>query len=98
MMSLSNELWLELSTVVVISIALALVGVQCGRRLSTRSSSFLGASACAIMLLYALWLIDNLTMAKWLPVTNLIIWGNVQTPAMAFLSGLAWARLPGTPW
>ena len=50
--------------------------------------------AVAVMFAHAVYLGDNLLLARLMPVADVIVWGNVQPLAAGLLAGLAWSIDP----
>jgi predicted double-glycine peptidase len=92
------DLLTVLMTIASVSMVSAWLGLTFKRRWSATTCQLTAALAVIALLVHAFWLVDNLLLARLLPVTNVIAWANIQTPAMAFLAGLAWAHLPGPRW
>ncbi|MGE3315602.1 MAG: cysteine peptidase family C39 domain-containing protein [Planctomycetaceae bacterium] len=61
-------------------------------RLSRYGTEFLGGCMLALMVAYGAELWDDVTLARILPYSNLIVIGNWFPPAFGFLAGLAWSR------
>lgn len=91
------DLLLANGTVLAVS-ALLLAAAGRARRLSQRTGLALAIIATAILLLHALWLSDNLLLARLFPVADVMAWANLQTPAAALLAGLAYRLMPGPHW
>lgn len=47
---------------------------------------------------YIWWVWDDVRVARWLPVSNLIIVGNWFLPLLGVLAGLVWRRMPESRW
>ncbi len=52
----------------------------------------------AILCGYIWWIWDDVRVARWLPVSNLIIVGNWFLPLLGVLAGLVWKRFPESRW
>lgn len=46
--------------------------------------------------MHAFWLADNPLITRIIPVTDVIIYGNIQGPGMGLLAGIAMVRMPGS--
>lgn len=81
-----------------VSAALFFAGLRLSKRFPKRVSAAIAALAVAVLSLYALWLNDNPILTRLLPTANVLVWGNLQLPAMALLAGIAWGSLRGPRW
>jgi hypothetical protein len=90
-----TDILMALAVILGISAAIALFGARLARRIAPRWSLLLALLAAGVLVLYAVWFIDDVALARVLPFTNVIIYGNPQGPAMGLLAGLATVRMPG---
>ena len=93
-MLLSADLVVALSSIAAISLGLFFVGLNAK---GSWSNILLGV-AVLVLAAYALWLGNNIELARLLSVADVIAWGDLQLPATALLAGIAWQRLPGPLW
>jgi hypothetical protein len=95
-MAMPTDLLIANACILLLSTLFAWLGSS--KRISKKWSAGLAIAAVAVLLLYAVWLGDNLLLARILPVADCLAWMNLQTPAMALLAGLAWSHLTGPRW
>ena len=91
-----GQIAVPIVVMVSVAAALALLGVRFGSRLPRPVAIGICVFAVAVMIAHAVYLGDNLLLARLMPVADVIIWGNVQPLAAGLLAGLAWSTL-GTP-
>lgn len=94
-MGLDQDLCVALAGMVVVSCACCLAGAWAGRRAGDQAAALVALGALAVVLGHGLWLGRGVWMARLMPVESVIVWGNVQGPAIGWVAGLAWARIRG---
>jgi hypothetical protein len=98
MMTIPRDILLALVAMTLIGLALGCLGAWCGRRRSSGAAIILAALATAVLVIYGVWLTDNLWLARVLPVADVAVWANLQAPAVGLLAGVAWSRMTGRAW
>lgn len=93
-----HGLILAVVIMLVVSALLGWLGLHLGRRLPRRLAQGSIAVVLAGVVAYSIFLLDSLRMAQWLPIANVIVYGNMLVPLCALLIALAWYRLPGPTW
>lgn len=79
-----------------ISFSLFLLGVVIGERVSRKTSLLLLSVCVGMIVLYLLYLWDDILLANLLPFSNLIVIGNWLPPMTALIAGIAWKSMPGS--
>lgn len=92
-----TDLYTALALMLTLSSAALALGLHLGRRLKPRPMAGLALLSCALIVCFALLLRDHLLLTRLLPSSAVVIYGNALPPAVAFLAGLAWRRIPGHP-
>ena len=82
---------------VVASLALAPLGLWVARRSRWAAIALAGGSV-ALLLVSAVWLLDNPRWVKYLPVTEAWLWSNPALPGAVLLASAAWRILPAIVW
>lgn len=90
-----TDIYFGLAIVVLVSLGLFAVGYFLTRTASTIRVTWLTAATVLGLVLYIIFLWDNVLLAQLLPFSNLIVIANWFLPAGAFLSGTVWHKLPG---
>lgn len=88
------DIYWGLAVVGVVSGGMFWLGKRLSAKRSKRASTLLAAFPVIGMVVYVLWLRDNFALARWLPVSNLIVVSNLFPPAVAMLAGIAWTHCP----
>lgn len=86
-------LLLPMAVMLVVSAGLAGVGVVSGRRLPRNAATVACVAPVGVMLAHALYLGDNVVLARLIPSADVVAWGNAQPLAAGLLAGLAWSVL-----
>jgi hypothetical protein len=97
-MTMTSDLLVCLIAIFLISAGLFAIGIAIGSRSRRLIAVSAAAFAIAILVAYAVWLTDNPILTRILPVANVLLWGNLQLPAAAFLGGIAWSSLKTPLW
>lgn len=92
-----TDIYLGILLSAVVSLALFGLGLWLGRRGPSLGITLLMAVVAGLLMAYAVCVVDNIALARWLPFSNLIIVGNLSLPLAGLLAGLGARRLPG-PW
>lgn len=95
-MNLPADLILAIVVMIGVSVCFACIGIWIARRFSRTVSAIPGFVAVGLLLIHAFWLADNLCITRLLPIADVIIYGNIQGPAMGLLAGIAMVRMPGS--
>ena len=91
------DLHTAIAIVVVSSVGTLLLGLRVGRRISNRSATFACGLTVAFLIAHVSLISDRLWVTRILPVSNVVILGDLLPPAVCFLAGLAWRVIPGHP-
>ena len=92
------DIYIGIMLMVGLAIVLAGVGLWIGRRGPRGVVIAMMIGVIAFMFLFSLVLLDSGWMVRVLPVSNVIVVGNWQLPAVGLLVGLAWGVLPRAVW
>lgn len=93
--SMSSLLW-PIAAMFVLAILLAVGSWRLAGH--TPAAIVMGLLAAGMLIVWGVWLADNLLLVRWLPVTDAIVWLNPQLPAAGVLAGVAWRRMTGPAW
>ena len=88
------DLYIAVVILIFVSAGALFLGEWLSRRLSPRDAGLLLMFSVLVLLAYEKLAADKLWIARLLPFSNVVILGNLFPPLVAFLSGLAWHRLP----
>ena len=89
-----SDLILGAMILAALSVAIFVVVALTATRLPPRVCDALAVAVLILIGFYVRDVWDNIALARWLPVSNLIVVGNAFPLAMAVLAGLAWNRVP----
>ena len=92
-----TDLYTALAVMLVASAAALAVALGIARAAGPRAAALLALLSCGFVVCFALLLRDHLLLTRLLPVSAVVIYGNALPPAVAFLTGIAWRRIPGGP-
>jgi len=88
------DIWVGLAVVSAASVAAFMLAARSTRRCSGRARLALLGGLVAALVLYVALLYDRLTLARLLPVSNVIVLGNVIPPLAGAIMGVLWGA-PG---
>jgi hypothetical protein len=91
-----NDLAWGVALLGTVAVVLFLAARALGRRLSPAYARGLALATTAAIGFVVACLSDNILIAKFLPVSNLIVVGNPIPLLVSVLAGLAWSLIPGT--
>lgn len=92
------DIYWGLGLTVALSALLFCLARAISRRIPQRLSTLIACALLLLILLYIRDLWNSRAVARLLPFSNLIVLGNWLPLAMAILSGLSWAAIPGRIW
>ncbi len=93
-----NDIYVGIVIAVLLSCCAFVLAVRVAGRVSMPVVLLLALLAVGAVILHAFVLQENLLVARWLPVSNLIVIGNCSPVAIGWLAGLTWARVRGGTW
>lgn len=73
------------------------LALRCTRSASRRTCDLLALATIGAVIFYARYMWHSPGLAVLLPFSSLVVLGNWFLPAMGFLGGLVWRRVPGGP-
>lgn len=89
------------TAIAVMSLLSLVLMAATARLLRTKSTAWtvvVGFGSVGVLLLHALVLLDHLAVVRVLPVTDVMVWGNMAPLATAVLAGVVWAKGRGGRW
>lgn len=92
-----SDLYLGVLILSVLSVAGFCMAVKLTRNASSSRCDLFAILCTAVMGWYIARLWDHVSLARLLPVPNLVILGNWFLPFAGFMAGLVWQRMKGTP-
>jgi hypothetical protein len=98
LITLPRDLLTANAVMLLASLLLGFAGARSRRWRPAWIGRALAILALGVIVAYGVFLGDSLLLAKALPVADVMAWGNLQTPAMALLAGIAWAQMTGPAW
>ena len=90
------DIWIGLGIMTLLDVALAALALKL--RVGRRALLVLAAATVVAIVLFVLFLFDDLRLALLLPFSNLVVVGNWMPPLACFLAGLAWRLTPRPAW
>jgi hypothetical protein len=90
------DIWVGLAIMTLLDVALAALALKL--RVGRRALLALAAGTVVAIILFVIFLFDNLRLALLLPFSNLVVVGNWMPPLACFLAGLAWRLTPRPAW
>jgi hypothetical protein len=91
------DVYLAIALSQLIFIGLITTGATLARRMSRAGAAVVLLVGVGALLVHALLLLDNVIAARWLPVSSLIVLGNLSVPVVGLLIGVGMRQLP-RPW
>ncbi len=91
-----TTLALPITIMLLVSIMAGIIGWRIAA--DRRSAIALAIAAVGVLLIWGVWLADNLLLVQWVPLADALVWLNPQPLAAAVLAGVAWRWLPGPRW
>ncbi|MBD3672342.1 MAG: hypothetical protein HUJ26_02345 [Planctomycetaceae bacterium] len=79
-----------------LTLTLFLLGVVIGGRVSRKMSLLLLGVGVGAIVLYLIYLWDDVLLANLLPFSNLVVVGNWLPPLTGLIAGIAWKSMPGS--